>query len=134
MPAPTQPHKFGSVLGPLEADIMEVVWAHGSADVRDVTDYLSRGAYTTVKTVMERLTIKGFLTRQREGKAYRYTPALSRAELEARVAQKASRDLLNGFGQAALTHFVEAAREDPGRLQELRQLLDTLADEEQKKG
>lgn len=113
---------------------MEVVWARGSADVRDVTDCLSRGAYTTVKTVMERLTKKGFLTRRREGKAYRYTPALSRAELETQVAQRASRELLNGFGRVALTHFVEAAREDPGRIQELRQLLDTLADEGEKKG
>jgi hypothetical protein len=33
-----------------------------------------------------------------------------------------------------LTHFVEVAREDPAQLEELRRLLDTLAEEEEKKG
>ena len=113
---------------------MEVVWARGAVDVREVTEDLSRdSAYTTVKTVMERLTKKGILVRQREGKAYRYTPVLSRADLEAQIAQQASRHLLDYFGRVALTHFVGAAREDPAHLEELRHLLDTLADEEEKK-
>ncbi len=135
MSDPAPPHKvnykFESVFGPLEAAIMEAMWALGQAEVREVTDVLPRdNAYTTVKTVMERLTKKGFLTRVRNGKAYRYTPALSQEALEARVAQEASRRLLDGFGSVALTHFVEAAREDPAQLAELRGLLDGLVDED----
>ena len=136
MSDPAPPHKvnykFESVFGPLEAAIMEAMWALKEAEVREVSDVLPRNnAYTTVKTVMERLTKKGFLTRVRNGKAYRYMPALSQEALEAQVAQEASRRLLDGFGSVALTHFVEAAREDPAQLEELRGLLDALANEEE---
>src|ERR1700730_17426711 len=63
-------------LGELEAVIMERLWEGGRpALVRDVVDELGKDrplAYTTVMTVMENLCRKGWLRRERDGRAWRY--------------------------------------------------------------
>ncbi len=110
---------------------MTVLWRSGDGDVADVSASLPReSAYTTVKTVMERLTDKGFLEREKLGRAYTYRPALSRSELEAQAAGHLSRGLLRGFGSAALTHFVSAVQDNPVQLQELRELLEQIDTED----
>ena len=119
-----------AVLGPLEAAIMEALWRSGGGEVADVNAALPReSAYTTVKTVMERLTDKGFLERQKVGRAYTYRPVLSKGELEAQTARHLSQGLLRGFGSAALTHFVGAVQDDPAQLQALRELLSQIEGE-----
>ena len=59
--------------GELEAVIMDRLWQRGSpALVRDVVEDLQRDrtvAYTTVMTVMENLHRKGWLRRDRDGRA-----------------------------------------------------------------
>ncbi len=73
--------------GELEAAIMDVVWAaERPLLVREVLDRLRRTpepAYTTVQTVMDILHRKGWLTRSRDGRAYRYEPAASREDYTA---------------------------------------------------
>jgi predicted transcriptional regulator len=111
------------VLGPLEADAMEVLWTSGTPmSVRDVLARLNeRGseplAYTTVMTVLTRLADKGILARVRDGRGYVYEPAVSDA------AQIAVRGVVRDFGDAALAHFVDEARADPDMLRRLRRLL-----------
>jgi predicted transcriptional regulator len=66
--------------GELEAVLMERLWSVGRPMVvREVVDGLDRPlAYTTVMTVMDNLHRKGWLNRQRDGRAWRYEPAVSR--------------------------------------------------------
>ncbi|MFD2399967.1 BlaI/MecI/CopY family transcriptional regulator [Prauserella oleivorans] len=75
--------------GELEAAIMEVLWARDSpAPVRDVVEALRptrSSAYTTVQTVMEILHRKGWLAREKNGRAYEYWPLASREEYAARL-------------------------------------------------
>ena len=48
------------MLGPLEIQVMEVVWGSGESSVRDVVEKLdSKLAYTTVMTTLDRLFKKG---------------------------------------------------------------------------
>ena len=70
-----------ALLGPLEQEVMDVVWRLGDATVRDVHDDLAARrdiAYTTVMTTMARLASKSLLTRDTGGLAHRYRPAVSR--------------------------------------------------------
>lgn len=74
-------------LGDLELQVMEVLWRtdHAMA-VREVLAELTRErdlAYTTVMTVLDRLSKKGRVTRELEGRAWYYRPAESRATLMA---------------------------------------------------
>ncbi|SRR5208337_3099729 len=82
------------LLGPLEAQAMEVLWAVGQGSVRDVVEQLDRKlAYTTVMTTLDRLFKKGLLDRQKSERAFLYTPRLSHGEWE---RQRAG-DLVSGL-------------------------------------
>jgi predicted transcriptional regulator len=81
-------------LGPLEIDVMEMVWTFGASNVRDVVRRLKRKlAYTTVMTTLDRLYKKGFLDRTKQDRAYVYSAKLTLAEWERRRAS----DLVAGF-------------------------------------
>lgn len=66
---------------------MEVLWSDdGQQSVRQVFEQVSRDrqlAYTTVMTVLDRLAKKALVTREQEGRAWLYRPALTRVELYA---------------------------------------------------
>jgi len=117
--------------GELEAVIMDVVWRWDrSATVRDVVEHL-RGrreiAYTTVMTVMDNLHRKGWLRRERDGRAYRYEATASREEYSAglmRQALEASEDTTS-----TLVHFL--ARMDPAESAALRDALAQIDGETQ---
>ena len=70
-----QTAKGGGRFGPLEAAVMEAVWAAGGpVSVREVMGRLNNGraeplAYTTVMTVMSRLAEKGALARSPAGRS-----------------------------------------------------------------
>src|SRR5260370_34529632 len=74
-------------LGPLEERMLDGLWARGSSTVRELLEKDSPDlAYTTVMTTLDRLFKKGLLTRSEEGRAFRYTPRLSREELHREAA------------------------------------------------
>ena len=117
-----------AAFGHLERDVMEVVWRHGALSVRDVRAQLPRAAaYTTIMTTLDRLFKKGFVAREREGRAFLYRAAHSREEVQAAVAS----GLLTGFlGDGAstprpvLSNLVDAVAElDDALLDELEALV-----------
>ena len=70
-----------------------MVWDHGSpVTVRELFDELRHErpiAYTTVMSTMDNLHRKGWLAREKDGKAYRYTATASREEHSARLMREA---------------------------------------------
>jgi predicted transcriptional regulator len=109
--------------GELEAVLMDFLWDRDSpATVRTVLDHVQTTrplAYTTVLTVMDNLHSKGFLAREREGRAFRYWPTRSRAEYAAELMGEALAD--SGDPTAALLRFVE--RMPHGEVLRLRAML-----------
>lgn len=111
------------VLGPLEGDIMKVVWsAKQPLTVREVLAILNDGrkqqlAYTTVMTVMSRLAEKRVLKREQQGRGFAYAAAVTDA------AGIAVKGVIEDFGEAAVAQFVDAARADPKLLRRLEKLL-----------
>src|SRR5579859_5062945 len=87
---------------------MDRLWARdGATTVREVFEDLLHDreiAYTTVMSTMDNLHRKGWLAREREGKAYRYTPVASREEYSARLMREAM--AAAGDTEAVLSHFV----------------------------
>ena len=87
---------------------MHLVRDHdGPVTVRELFDEL-RGqrpiAYTTVMSTMDNLHRKGWLNREKDGKAYRYTAVASRDEYSARLMREAMAEA--GDTEAVLSHFV----------------------------
>ncbi len=94
--------------GELEAVIMDRLWQWGRPVlVREMVEDL-RGerplAYTTVMTVMENLHRKGWLRRERDGRAWRYEPTGSRSGYTAALMTGALGT--SPDRRTALAHFV----------------------------
>ena len=72
------------VLGALEREVMELLWNRArESTVAEVRAELGRdAAYTTLMTTLDRLYRKGLLARRKDGRAFRYSPRLQRAEFE----------------------------------------------------
>jgi predicted transcriptional regulator len=72
-------------LGPLEREVLEIVWAIGPVTVRDVHQKILADpdrelAYTSVTTVLKRLTQKGWLGCDREDKSFIWRALVNREE------------------------------------------------------
>ena len=93
--------------GELEAVIMDRLCARNQPMlVREVVDELHNDralAYTTVMTVMENLYRKGWLRRERDGRAWRYEPTGSRSSYTSALMNDAL--ATSPDRRTALTHF-----------------------------
>lgn len=94
--------------GELEATVMDKLWTRAEVStVRDIFDDLAANrpiAYTTVLSTMDNLHRKGWLARERVGKAYHYRPALTREEHSAKLMREAFES--GGDTDLVLTHFL----------------------------
>lgn len=97
-------------LGELQAEVMEAFWRRGDAAVRDVRSDLNETrnlAYTTVLTVVSRLWSRGLLTREADGRGFRYRAAKSRAEFLAELSDELIDRLISDFGEVAVARLGE---------------------------
>ncbi|NPD06488.1 BlaI/MecI/CopY family transcriptional regulator [Nocardioides sp. zg-1308] len=106
-----------SRMGELEQAVLDALWeldTSRGASGREVHERLGDRdlAYTTVMTVLDRLVGKDVVVRERDGRAFRYAPRLTRAAMTAELMREA----LEGTGadrDQALVSFVgEASAED----------------------
>jgi predicted transcriptional regulator len=115
------------VLGPLETDIMQVVWREKFTTVKRVHKTLQDQreiAYTTVMTTMTRLAEKGVLTRKRDGLAYIYTPAVTRHDFEAMMVRRVLDGLMDDYEEETITYLLDyLAERNPKRLNQVEQQL-----------
>ena len=69
-------------------------------------------AYTTVMTVLDRLAKKDLVTRERDGRAWRYFPADTREALTAQTMLRTLDDMDVTDRRTALLHFLDGATTD----------------------
>jgi predicted transcriptional regulator len=79
---------------PLEMMCLNALWDIQEGNVEDVRKVVSQSrplAYTTVLTLLDRLTRRGAVSRRKEGRGFRYQPTVERDKLR----------------RLALRHFLE---------------------------
>lgn len=117
-------------LGPLESEVMDLVWNLGEAKVRDVYRVLLKKreiAYTTVMTIMGNLASKGALNRHWQNRAYVYVPAVSRDDFARAKVIEIVDNILDVFTEPAMAYLVDRmAQVDPQRLAELEKAIARL--------
>ncbi|TXR56985.1 BlaI/MecI/CopY family transcriptional regulator [Quadrisphaera setariae] len=129
-----QDSRLAAHFGPLELAVLEACWSSPPLDVAECCRLVDGPqAYTTVKTVMERLVAKGHLRRRKESRAYVYWPAATREEVADSLAAASSQRLVEDFGPLAVVHFVDAVKGDPEQLAHLKALLDRIAADEERR-
>jgi len=87
MPPLPEPRPRQLSLGPLETEILEILWELGTATVKDIHDRILADpdrelAYTSVTTVLRRLGEKGWLACDRHDRAFRWRTVVSREEAQ----------------------------------------------------
>ena len=81
-------------LGKLERQVLDESWRRGELSVRDVfVAFDEQIAYTTLMTTLDRLYKKKLLDRRKDGRAFLYSPALSREEFEHGIRE----DVIDGL-------------------------------------
>lgn len=110
-------------LGPLEAELLDALWQHGSwLSAPELHEQLQRNrplAYTTVSTVLIRLWHKGHLERVRDGRAFAYRALRTKEQHAAARMALLLADLDDR--PKALTWFLEIL--GPAERDQLRRLL-----------
>lgn len=83
-PLPT-PRPRQLSLGPLETEILTILWQMGTATVKEIHDHILADperelAYASVTTVLQRLKQKGWLACDKLDRAFRWRPLISPEE------------------------------------------------------
>src|SRR5881275_1163613 len=90
-------------LGKLERQVLDQTWQRGEVSVRDIyVAFEERIAYTTLMTTLDRLYKKRLLDRRKDGRAFFYSPSVSREEFEHGIRE----DVIDGL----LGHGAEGVR------------------------
>lgn len=94
------------IYGVLEIEIMNSVWnmqeqnEDANISVADVVETLGNNsierAYTTIKTVMDRLTLKGLLVRYKNGKKFFYKSTIDKSEAAKGTIEEVSNQFFKG--------------------------------------
>lgn len=125
---PRRKHSLAEVLGPLEAEIMDVVWDTDEVTVRDVHKALGASrplAYTTVMTTLGRLADKGLVRRIEDQPAHRYVPLVTREQYARSTVKSVVDWLVNHFPDPAVAYFIDRVeKEDVEVIDRLRDAID----------
>jgi BlaI family penicillinase repressor len=109
MPKPTRAKQLKH-LGELETDVLGLVREKRKVTVQEVKEALAPRralAYTTVMTVLSRLAAKGLLERQKQGRAYYYTPAASAEKVAGSLIRTLVRRLYAGSTGKAIAQLLD---------------------------
>lgn len=99
------PRTARAIPPPLELRCLTALWRLGEANVQAVRDWLAPQrplAYTTVMTMLERLTRKGVLTRRKAGRSFLYKPSVSEQEIRSLAVRELTDSLFDGRPEALL--------------------------------
>ena len=117
----------GTQLSETEWKVMNVVWQHtGPVSARAVLDEVGAEtgwAYTTVKTMMDRLVDKGVLSGQLKGNTVLYTARLSRNQARRDAARGLISKAFDGAAGPLVHYLISAEKLSDDEREELREML-----------
>jgi predicted transcriptional regulator len=99
------PRTARAIPPPLELRCLTALWQLGEANVQAVREFLAPQkplAYTTVMTMLERLTRKRVVSRRKAGRAFLYRPLVSRDEIRALAVRELLDALFDGDPQCLI--------------------------------
>ncbi len=121
MPRPASKHPTE-----LEMEILKILWRNGPATVRTVRDALAdrrKLAYTSVMTMMNIMTRKGFLKRTKDGLSFTYQTRITEKATIGQMLRDMVNRLFNGSPAAAMLNLLETSDIDDEELMRLRAML-----------
>lgn len=108
-----------------ELRLLNVLWQHGPATVREVWTHLgSDVGYTTVLKLLQIMRDKGLVTRDEQEASHVYAAALSEAETQTDLVGGFIDRVFGGSASRLVMHALGAKSVSPEELKAIRELLD----------
>jgi BlaI family penicillinase repressor len=110
----------------LELQILKILWRDGPSPVRHVRDALSQFrnlAYTSVMTIMNIMTKKGYLKRRKHRGRYAYSPKVSERSVSGGILSDLMDRVFDGSAVALMLNLLETSDVDERELKELREII-----------
>jgi len=117
-------------VGPLENEVLRIVWKRGTAtadDVRQDLEKTRKAKESTVRTLLRRLEEKGFLTHDVEGRTFIYRPTAAPHNVAAQAVKGIIDRFCSGSVESLLAGMVDDELISSSKL---RELADKIADAE----
>ncbi|WOX05106.1 BlaI/MecI/CopY family transcriptional regulator [Microbulbifer pacificus] len=112
-------------LSKAEYEVLHVLWKAKAASVRELHDQLSNGwAYTTTKTVMDRMVKKELLSRESIHGVFVYRPLISRPAGLARLVSFFANRVLEQDTDSVVAMFAKNQSLSKKELEELSKLVE----------
>lgn len=118
-----------AALGDTELEVLHHVWALQQATVADVHACILKErkvAYSTVLTVMRNLTKKGYLTYEKDGATYVYSPIRAASSVKLSLLENLMLKVFKGSPTALVQTLVHSGRLTNKEREELRTLINTM--------
>ncbi|MHC4426815.1 MAG: BlaI/MecI/CopY family transcriptional regulator [Planctomycetota bacterium] len=112
--------------------VMRILWSRSPQAANEVFEELdgkTKWKPKTVKTLIDRLVKKGALKFEKDGRRYRYYPAVSEAECVATERLSFVRRVYGGTTKPMLAAFLEDAELSADDISELKEILEQKAEE-----
>jgi BlaI family transcriptional regulator, penicillinase repressor len=116
-----------------EFDILRVLWKSEKLNIREVHEQLIENydwAYSTTKTMMDRMVKKGLLNRESFHGVFLYSPLISRPTGFAKLIHFFSDRVLELDHAAVVALFSRSKALTPDEIKELSELLNQAKDKE----
>ena len=107
--------------------VMKVLWARAPLTTNEVVDALDGETHwkpKTIHTLLSRLTQKGALTFEKQGREYLFQPAVTAEECEHEAASSFLDRFFDGDLAPFLARFVEGRKLKPAQIEKLKRILD----------
>ncbi len=113
------------MLGELEQKIMDILWQSNRplkpAEV--LVSLKGDQAYTTIMTVLKRMSDKKIVKRKLEGKVYFYTPILNKDQFIESNLSGIYGNLVGSYGKLAISQFVDTIKNNKNDIELLKEYL-----------
>ena len=112
-----------------ESRVMEVLWQTSPLASEDIVTALSKPTgwhEKTVKTLLNRLLVKGAISAEKDGRRYLYSPLLRREEWQRRESRSLLDRVFGGKVAPLLAHFSQHEKLTAKDVAELRKLIDSI--------
>jgi len=113
-------------LTPAQAEIMDIIWERGEVSASDVRRVLSRTravARNTVRTLLERMEEKGWITHREEGRTFLYSAARPRQATIGQKVREVVETVCGGSAEALVTALLDYRGLSSGELERIRRML-----------
>ena len=110
----------------VELELMDVLWTKGSATVGEIVEALpeERLAYSSVLTMMRILEQKGYVTHEKESRAFIYRPLVDRQQAQKNVLGYLLKRFFNNSPELLVVNLLEHEEVGSNEIKRLKRLIE----------